>query len=223
MSFTGRGTSSSFGKGDNAELSAWCGDMEMLKDVPGETPGTAGGDARAPRQIATGAAKSHCRDSSLRQRGSRAFGEEDDFAAGAGLEDLLVGARGLGQGQLAGDDGVQDAVFQSGPQGAVDGVFLLFGNVEEQHAADFGVALHGFAGINFDFAAVADDDDAAIHGEDGKVLGQIHVGQHFENDVGAMPVGQDGYFLEVIRGVMVQDVMGAELADELAAGRGAGS
>ena len=42
-------------------------------------------------------------------------GEEDDFAAGAGLEDLLVGARGLGQGQFAGDDGFQDAVFQGRP------------------------------------------------------------------------------------------------------------
>jgi len=40
-------------------------------------------------------------------------------------------------------------------------------------------------GVDGDFAAIADHDHAAVGGEKFRVVGEIHIGEHFENDVHA--------------------------------------
>ena len=59
--------------------------------------------------------------------------------------------------------------------------------VEERHAQDRRVLVHGEARVDLDVAAVADDDDAAPHRDHAEVLLEIHVGEHLEDDVGPPP------------------------------------
>ena len=46
-------------------------------------------------------------------------------------------------------------------------------------------AAYEFAQVDGDFTAVADDDDAATQCEKFQVVGEVHIGEHFKNDVNA--------------------------------------
>ena len=98
----------------------------------------------------------------------------------------------------------------------MDGDFFLGGHVEEEHSEDSGVAAHDFARGDLDVAPAADDDYAAKLIERGDVVGEVDVGEHFENHVG-------GDAVEVAGLAAVEDLVCALFADELEAAFGAGS
>ena len=77
------------------------------------------------------------------------------------------------------------------------------------------------AGIDLGRAAIADDDDAAAHGDDAEVLLQIGIGEHLEDDVHAAVVREPHQLVEVARRRVVEDVVGALLQDEPPAAVGA--
>src|ERR1051325_11066789 len=147
----------------------------------------------------------------------RRSGNQNDFAVGAGGEDGLVGFDGFGEGKFFADDRTQAAVFQASVDGGVDGAEFGGRGVEKHEAVDGGFAGHGVARGDFDFAAAADDDDAAVGRENAKVFAEVDVGKHFEDDVGAAAVGEAGEFFEVGRGAMVEDFVSALFARGFAA------
>lgn len=92
---------------------------------------------------------------------------QDDFSELFAFDDEAVGFGGVGEGEFEADDRAKDAGFESGREGAVDLAMLSGSGAEEHKAEDVGFAAHGVAGIDFDFSAAADDDDAAAFGEGG--------------------------------------------------------
>src|SRR5437016_8249111 len=123
----------------------------------------------------------------------------------------FVSARRLGQRDLLGDDRTQRAVAEGLGERGVDARELGRRGVEEGHADDRGVLVHGAAGIDRDRAAVADDDDAAVQGDDVQVLGEVHVRQHLQHDVDALAAGQPQQLVEIIRRGVIERVVGALL------------
>ena len=53
-----------------------------------------------------------------------ALGYQNDFAEGAGLDDLLVGAGGFSERQFLSGDGLQRAAFDAGDEPSVNLRFL---------------------------------------------------------------------------------------------------
>src|SRR5580693_7280508 len=99
-----------------------------------------------------------------------ALGNQDNFAEGRSVGcDRGLGAGSVRERNFLGDDGPQRLIFQAGGERRVDAERVLSGNVPERHAKDRGVAHHNFARIDFDVAAIADDDYAPAVREDGKV------------------------------------------------------
>ncbi len=127
------------------------------------------------------------------------------------------GAGGVGEGDLFVDNWGECVVLQAGDYCGVDlGEFFCRG-VAEGHAQDGQVAGHGQARVDFDFAAAADDDDTAARGQDGKVGGEVFVGEHFKDEIGAAVIGEGRDFVEVVGDAVVQNVMSPLLLDEFQA------
>ena len=111
------------------------------------------------------------------------------------------------------DDRAQRAVAQPFHEGRVDPGELGRRRVEEGHAQDRGVLVHGEPRVDLDGAAVADDRDAPAHREGAEVLLEIHVRQHLEDDVHALTSGELQQLVEITRRRVVEDVVGALLRD----------
>src|SRR5712691_12207116 len=110
---------------------------------------------------------------------------KNHFSGGAGFEYFFVGAHGFGERQLLTDDRAERPVGEAGGDPGVNFVFFRGSNTPQRESADGSAASHEFSRIDGDLAAVADDDDAASRGEELQVVGKVHVGEHFKNDVQA--------------------------------------
>src|SRR5207253_5222609 len=75
--------------------------------------------------------------------------------------------------------------------------------------ADGGAAAHEFAGVDRDFTTVADDDHAAAAGQKFCIVGQVHIGEHFENDVHTAAAGGLQYPLLITRLAVIENLMRA--------------
>ena len=128
-----------------------------------------------------------------------------------------MGGGGGGEGEFTGDDRIESSVLKAEEEGGMDAGEFGGRRICQNHAADFGVAGHGVAGIDFDGAAAANDDDASAWGEEGEVLGEVPVGQHFEDDVHAATTGFGHELGGVIGGAMVEDFVGALFQHEFTA------
>src|ERR1700682_613051 len=139
----------------------------------------------------------------------RHLGYEDDLACGAGLHDFDVGACCFGERKLFAHHRTQRAVFETGDDA---GVNLRGFDVRDSPKSDSekgGAANHEFAGVDCDFSTIADDDHAALCGEELQVVREIYVGQHFENYVqAACRSGLQNFILIAGFGV-IKDLVGA--------------
>src|SRR5436853_269934 len=91
---------------------------------------------------------------------------------------------------------------------------LGVGGVHQSHAENGSGTAHGVARVDFDAAAAADDDDAAELRKKAQVLGEVHVGEHFEDEIDAAAAGQVHELLREVGGVMIERVVRALLYDE---------
>ena len=96
----------------------------------------------------------------------------------------------------------QRAIFEPSNESGVD--VRLFGgcNVPKREPANRGTAHHKFTRIDGDLAPIANNDHAPISGQKFCVVGKIHVGEHFENNVHSAIVGRFQNFL-LISGLAV--------------------
>src|SRR5262249_11544046 len=117
-------------------------------------------------------------------------------------KDLFMRAGRLGEWQFLAHDGAQRAIFEPRNESGVD--VRLFGgcNVPKRERANRGAAHHKFTRIGGDLPPIANNDHAPIFGQKFCVVGEIHVGEHFENDVhSAVACRFQNFFL--ISGFMV--------------------
>src|SRR5215471_1563793 len=128
--------------------------------------------------------------------------DEHNLAAGSRFKDLFMRAGRLGEWQFLAHDGAQRAIFEPRNESGVD--VRLFGgcNVPKRERANRGAAHHKFTRIDGDLAPIANNDHAPIFGQKFCVVGEIYVGEHFENDVhSAVACRFQNFFL--ISGFMV--------------------
>src|SRR4029453_17258621 len=85
---------------------------------------------------------------------------QHDLSVVTVLHHGFVSSRGLGERQLLVDHGAQRAVVESLDQRVVDAHELGRGGVEQGHAEDRRVLVHGEPRVELDAAAVTDDRDA---------------------------------------------------------------
>ena len=74
----------------------------------------------------------------------------------------------------------------------------------KDHPAHIGIALHRVARIDLHRAAAPDDHDAPAFCENGQILPEIHVREHFHDHVNAVPAGRLHYLLKMIRRAMIE-------------------
>ena len=79
------------------------------------------------------------------------------------------------------------------------------------------IALHQLARIDFDGAAIADHDDAAVFGENGQIFREIYIREHFNNHIETVTVRQRNGAFQIIRRMMIEHVMRAVFQDERSA------
>ena len=137
------------------------------------------------------------------------------LAGGAGLENFLVGACGFGKRELFAHHRAQRAVFEAGNEAGVNFVFLSRRDAPKCEGANGSAASHEFAGIDGDFTAVADDDHSATAGEKFRVVGQVYVGEHFENDIHAAAARRFQYFFLIARFAVIENLICSFALDEL--------
>ena len=89
--------------------------------------------------------------------------------------------------------------------------------VEQHHRAHIGVARHQITRRNLHLAPAANDDDATELRQQGQVFGEVHVGQHFENDVHPATARQRHCLREIIRRAVVERLRRALFEDQPAA------
>ena len=123
-------------------------------------------------------------------QGLQASRDQHDLALGAGLENELVRPCRVRQRQLHDTSG--RACRLPGRRRARDrsratSVGVVFHSAIPTMAPSF---AHRLARIDFDAAAIADDDDASAKGQRREIVVEIHVGEVLENDVGAAAAGQ---------------------------------
>ena len=68
------------------------------------------------------------------------------------------------------------------------------------------VLAHDLARVDLDAAAIADHDDASAGRDDGEVVIEIDVGEHFENHVGTAPAGERGDLVEIAGALVIDGV-----------------
>src|SRR5581483_7428608 len=89
------------------------------------------------------------------------------------------------------------------------------------NAVDHRVLRHRASRVELERPAVADDDDATVAGQHIEILLEVRVGQILDDDVGPAPVREPADLVEVSGRRVIEDMMGALLADELASALGA--
>ena len=77
------------------------------------------------------------------------------------------------------------------------------------------VAPHRLARVDLDASAVADDDDAAVFGEQAEIAIEVDVRGHLEDEVDAAAAGRAHDLVGVVRRAVIDDDVGAVLADRL--------
>src|SRR5438128_8236735 len=118
-----------------------------------------------------------------------ASGNENDFAEGAGSHDILVSLSCFGKRELLADDGAHRAVLEAGNESGMNLFPFRLRDAPQVEGPNGSPADHEVARGDGDVAAAADDDDAAVRREQLQVRAEIHVGEHFEDDVHAAAAG----------------------------------
>src|ERR1700741_4343088 len=144
-------------------------------------------------------------------------GNQDNFAVRAGLHDDFVRALRFGQRNLMANEGTKRFVFEASDKGCVDADEILLRYVPERHANDRSIAAHGVARIDFDRASVSDDHHAATERENRKIFGEIHVCEHFDNDVIASSVGKREGLFKMVWSAVIKHLTCALFGHEFSA------
>ena len=113
---------------------------------------------------------------------------QHDLAGRSWLKNLLVRAYRIGEQQFLADNRPQGTVFEAREQPGVDLRLFGRGNGPEGKRANRSAAPHQLTGIDGDLATTADHDDSTIVGQKFRVMGEVHVREHFQNDVHAAVV-----------------------------------
>src|SRR5262245_3590438 len=139
---------------------------------------------------------------------------EHDLAEVSRFHHRLVGARCLGERKLLTDHRPERAVPEPLHERGVDAGELAGRTVEQRHAEDRRILVHGQSRIDLHHAAVADDHDTSPHGDDPEILLEVDVGKHLEHHVDASATGQAHHLVEVTWRGVVDDMMRALLHHE---------
>src|SRR5262249_60061088 len=89
--------------------------------------------------------------------------------------------------EFGADDRPKRAIVESSVDRCMDVGRFGFGNRPEGEGANGGAARHKITRRDGYVPAAADDDDAAVLGKKFEIGSEIDVGEHFENDVDALP------------------------------------
>src|SRR2546430_1190448 len=117
----------------------------------------------------------------LRKRVSGSNNERD-FAVGAGGHDVDMSLGGVFEWKFFADDGAERAVFEAGIEAGENVGGFRVGDDPKSEGANGAALAHDVTRVDGDFAAIADDNDATVGGEEFHVSGKIYVGEHFEDD-----------------------------------------
>src|SRR6267143_855115 len=143
---------------------------------------------RRPKQSTTRAL--HSASIHLAQARCSDSGDKDDLAGGAGLQDFLVGAGRFRERQLLADDGAERTVFHAGDQPSVDFPDFRGLNRPQTECQNRCATRHNVAWRDGGIAAAADDDDAAVQSQHLEIATQVHICQHFEDDIHSSTAGR---------------------------------
>ena len=94
-----------------------------------------------------------------------------------------MSTRCLCERRFLADHGAQGTVFEACKNPSMDVRLFLRSDTLEHQRANRGAATHQFTRIDGNFAATADDDHATVVGQKFRVVGEVNVGEHFQNDV----------------------------------------
>ena len=89
-------------------------------------------------------------------------------------------ARRLGEWQYLSNNGPQSAVFEASKDSRVDLGLFGWRNAPERERTNRRASPHQLTRIDGNLTATADHNDAAIIGQKFRVVGEIHVGEHFQ-------------------------------------------
>src|SRR5712692_354750 len=153
----------------------------------------------------------------LFRKPARPLRNENDFAEGAGLQNFFVGAGSLGERQLFPDDRPQRAILQTGNESSVNLLFFGLGDTPQRKGVNRPTARHEVARRDGDVAAAANDDNAAVRRKQLQVLAEVHVGEHFEDEVDTQAAARLQNLLQIARLGVIEDAVRAFALDQFEA------
>src|SRR5260370_4728134 len=125
-----------------------------------------------------------------------------------------MSAGGLGKRQLFPDNRPQSAILQTSTEPSVNFFFFGYGDAPKRKGVNRTTARHQVAGRDADVASAANDDYAAVPGKQLQVLAEVHIGEHFEDEVDTNPTGRLQNLVQVARLSVVKDVVRAFTLDQ---------
>src|SRR5690606_803625 len=124
----------------------------------------------------------------------------------------------IGERQLASYRGAQRAALERRAEPGVNLAVLVRGRRPQRRPQNRQLLAHRLARVDLDAAAVADDDDASLRGEQREVAIEVAVREHLEDDVDAPPAGGVDDLRRVALLAMVEALHRAGLPRHLRAG-----
>src|SRR5262245_35786174 len=120
--------------------------------------------------------------------------------------------RGFDQRKFLTDNGPEGTLLKTCSNRSMNFDEVGVGCCKERHTKNGGLAAHGITWIDFDCAAIPDDDDAAApRSQHREIFSKIDVRQHLRNEVYAATAGNFHDFFFICRGAVVHNVMCALL------------
>ena len=89
----------------------------------------------------------------------------------------------VGKRHLSAHEGTQCSVLKSRSQRCVNACQFVIRGVEERHGPDIPVTAHQIARSNLHLTAAADNNNTAAFREQRKVMTEVHIREHFQDDV----------------------------------------
>jgi len=132
---------------------------------------------------------------------------------GTGGHDVDVSLGGVFEWKFFADDGPERAVFETRVKAGENVGCFRVGDDPKSEGANGAALAHDVARVDGDFAAIADDNDAAVGGEEFHIGGKIYIGEHFEDDVYSATASGFHDFVGVTGFGVIEGVVRAFFAD----------
>src|SRR5262245_17198364 len=104
---------------------------------------------------------------------------------------------------------MQRPVFETSHERGMNACHFCWRRVRKDHPAHIRIALHRIARIDLHRTATPNDHDASAFCENGKILPEIHISEHFKNHVNAVTVGRLHDLLKMVGRSMVEHFVSA--------------